>query len=255
MQTVNFAHGAMYLLGAYIGYDVFYATGNWYLGIAVAAIIMAAAGAIVRVAFLGRLQGQDLRQGLTAFGLSIVMADLMLAHWGGQFYQNEGPDWMFACLPLPIIKCYPINRLILLVIAAILGLGLWFLLKKTKLGIIIRAGVDDRDMVAALGVNVSLIAGIVFALGTGLAGFAGAIGGTVFNAAPGEDMRFMLSSLVVVIVGGMGSVAGAAIGALLIGLAEQYGLYYVPSYGIVFVYMIMTAVLALRPQGIMGRAA
>ena len=118
----------------------------------------------------------------------------------------------------------------------------------------IRAGVDDRAMLAASGVNVSRVFVITFAIGAGLAGFAGVVGGTALSITPGEDARYLLASLVVVIVGGMGSISGAAWGALLIGLAEQYGLAYAPTYGVVFTFVIMAAVLAFRPQGLMGRS-
>jgi branched-chain amino acid transport system permease protein len=118
----------------------------------------------------------------------------------------------------------------------------------------IRAGVDDRAMLSASGVNVHVVFAFVFAIGAGLAGFAGVVGGSVLSVAPGEDVRYLLASLVVVIVGGMGSIPGAAIGALLIGLAEQIGLVYFPTYGIVLTFVIMVVVLAVRPQGIMGKA-
>ena len=118
----------------------------------------------------------------------------------------------------------------------------------------IRAGVEDRQMLTATGVNVQLVFALVFAIGAGLAGFAGVVGGTALSIAPGEDIRYLLASLIVVIVGGMGSVTGAAIGALLIGLAEQFGLAYFPTYGVVLTFLIMIGVLAVRPQGIMGRA-
>ena len=117
----------------------------------------------------------------------------------------------------------------------------------------IRAGVDDRAMLSAAGVNVDRVFVFVFAIGAGLAGLAGVIGGTALSIAPGEDLRYLLASLVVVIVGGMGSITGAATGALLIGLAEQFGLAYFPTYGVVLTFLIMIAVLAIRPQGILGR--
>ena len=129
------------------------------------------------------------------------------------------------------------------------------MLNRTRVGMMIRAGVDDRAMLSATGVNVHVVFAIVFALGAGLAGFAGVVGGSALSVAPGEDVRYLLASLVVVIVGGMGSITGAAIGALLIGLAEQIGLVYFPTYGIVLTFVIMVAVLAIRPQGIMGKAA
>ncbi len=117
----------------------------------------------------------------------------------------------------------------------------------------IRAGVDDRGMLAASGVNVQMVFAITFAIGAGLAGFGGVVGGTALSIAPGEDTRYLLASLEVVIVGGMGSIPGAALGALLIGLAEQFGLAYAPTYGVVFTFVIMVLVLAFRPQGLMGK--
>ena len=128
------------------------------------------------------------------------------------------------------------------------------MLNKTRVGMMIRAGVDDRQMLAASGVNVHAVFAIVFAIGAGLAGFAGVVGGSALSVAPGEDVRYLLASLVVVIVGGMGSITGAAIGALLIGLAEQVGLVYFPTYGIVLTFVIMVVTLAIRPQGIMGKS-
>jgi len=139
-----------------------------------------------------------------------------------------------------------------LAVAIAVGIALWLFLNRTRIGMMIRAGVNDRDMLAASGVNVQLVFALVFAIGAGLAGFAGVIGGTALSVAPGEDIRYLLASLVVVIVGGLGSVSGAAVGALLIGLAEQFGLAYFPTYGVVLTFLIMVVVLAVRPQGIMG---
>ncbi len=150
---------------------------------------------------------------------------------------------------------YPLYRLAVLVMAIVIGVALWLFLNRTRIGMMIRAGVDDRGMLSATGVNVHVVFATVFALGAGLAGLAGVIGGTALSIAPGEDVRYLLASLVVVIVGGMGSIAGAAVGALLIGLAEQIGLAYFPTYGVVLTFVIMVVVLAVRPQGIMGRPA
>ena len=142
----------------------------------------------------------------------------------------------------------------MLAAAIVIGVGLWLMLNRTRVGMMIRAGVDDRAMLSASGVNVHAVFAIVFAIGAGLAGFAGVVGGSALSVAPGEDVRYLLASLVVVIVGGMGSITGAAIGALLIGLAEQIGLVYFPTYGIVLTFVIMVVMLAVRPQGIMGKA-
>src|SRR6202011_4535360 len=128
--------------------------------------------------------------------------------------------------------------LVVLAAAIVIGIGLWLVLNRTRIGMMIRAGVDDRAMLAASGVNVHAVFAVVFAVGAGLAGFAGVVGGTALSLAPGGDVRYLLASLVVVIVGGMGSIPGAAIGALLVGLAEQIGLVYIPTYGIVLTFII-----------------
>ena len=189
----------------------------------------------------------------------------MLAIWGGNTYQFITPEWLDGAIGTPIITAvksngeavymkYPFYRLMVLAAAIVIGVALWLTLNKTRIGMMIRAGVDDRAMLSASGINVQLVFAAVFAIGAGLAGFAGVVGGSVLSVSPGEDVRYLLASLVVVIVGGMGSVTGAAIGALLVGLAEQIGLVYFPTYGAVFTFIIMVVVLAIRPQGIMGKA-
>ncbi len=255
MRNVNLAHGSLYLLGAYVGYGVGEATGSWLLAVAAGFASAALAGVLLQVLVFRRIQGQELRQTLVTIGVSIVAADLMLAYWGGETYQFAPPEWLFGATPLPIVRAYPTYRLVLLGVAVAVGVLLWLFLTRTRVGMMIRAGVDDRGMLAASGVNVQALFAITFAIGAGLAGFAGVVGGTALSIAPGEDVRYLLASLVVVIVGGMGSVSGAAIGALLIGLAEQFGLAYSPTYGIAYTFLIMVIVLALRPQGLMGRPA
>ena len=265
MRNVNLAHGSLYLLGAYIGYEVATRTGYWLLGIAAGFLVLAVVGVLMQVFVFRRLEGDDLRQTLVTIGISIVAADLMLAVWGGTTYQISAPLWLEGAIKTPFLLAvrsngtpvylpYPFFRLVVLAIAVVIGVALWFMLNRTRVGMMIRAGVDDRAMLAASGVNVHAVFAIVFAVGAGLAGFAGVIGGSALSVAPGEDVRYLLASLVVVIVGGMGSITGAAIGALLIGLAEQISLIYFPTYGVVLTFVIMVATLAIRPQGIMGRA-
>ena len=209
------------------------------------------------------MEGDELRQTLVTIGISIIAADLMLATWTGTTYQFDPPEGLYGAVVLPVISVvkssgapvfikYPMYRLTVLGVAVVVGIGLWLFLNRTRIGMMIRAGVNDREMLAASGVNVHFVFALVFAIGAGLAGFAGVVGGTALSIAPGEDIRYLLASLVVVIVGGLGSVTGAAIGALLIGLAEQFGLAYFPTYGVVLAFLIMVGVLAIRPQGIMG---
>ncbi len=263
MRNVNLAHGSMYLLGAYIGYEVADASGSWFLGLAVAFLAVAVTGVALQVLVFRRMEGDDLRQTLVTIGISIIAADLMLAVWTGTTYQFQPPEWLFGATTLPVVSVvrsngaevlikYPTYRLAVLAVAVAVGIALWLFLNRTRIGMMIRAGVNDREMLSASGVNVQLVFALVFAIGAGLAGFAGVVGGTALSIAPGEDVRYLLASLIVVIVGGLGSVSGAAIGALLIGLAEQFGLAYFPTYGVVLTFLIMVVTLAVRPQGIMG---
>ncbi len=255
MRNVNLAHGSLYLLGAYIGFTIQELTGSWILAVAAGFLSMAILGLLFQVCIFRRMEGQDLRQTLVSIGISIILADLMLATWGGTTYQFEIPDVLYGVTRLPLVRVYTTYRLFILGVALVVGLALWYFLTRTQVGMKIRAGVDDKDMLAATGVNVHRVFAIVFAIGAGLAGLAGVVGGSALSIAPGEDMRYLLASLVVVIVGGMGSVGGAALGALLIGLAEQFGLAYSPTYGVVFTFIIMVATLAFRPQGFFGRKA
>ena len=265
MRNVNLAHGSMYLFGGYIGYEAAEISGNWFVGVVAAFLVLAVVGAAMQYLVFRRMQGDDLRQTLVTIGISIVAADLMLAVWSGTTYQFSPPEALFGATELPIVSAvrssgeavmlkYPTYRLLVLLAAIVIGVLLWLFLNRTRIGMMIRAGVDDRNMLDATGVNVQLLFALVFAIGAGLAGFAGVIGGTALSIAPGEDVRYLLASLVVVIVGGMGSIVGAAIGALLVGLAEQFGLAYFPTYGVVVTFVIMIVVLAVRPQGILGRA-
>jgi len=254
MRNVNLAHGSLYLFGAYIGYEIGDRTGSWVLAVVAGFLAAALFGILLQILVFRRMEGQELRQTMVTIGISIVMADVMLAIWTGLTYQFEPPDWLYGSTPLPFIKVYPTIRIMILVVAVVIGIALWLFLNRTRMGMMIRAGVDDRGMLSAVGVNVQRVFATTFAVGGGLAGFAGVVGGSALSIAPGEDTRYLLASLIVVIVGGMGSVPGAAIGALLIGLAEQFGLAYSPTYSIVYTFLIMVAVLAVRPQGIMGRA-
>jgi branched-chain amino acid transport system permease protein len=264
MRNVNLAHGSLYLFGGYIGYAISTWTGSWVLGFIVAFLGVALLGIVLQIVVFRRMEGQDLRQTMVTIGLSIVFADLMLWVFGGDFYQIQTPGWLVGPIELPLVTAvkssgeavylrYPMVRLVIFVAAVVIGIAMWLALNRTRVGMMVRAGVDDRDMLAATGVPIQLVFVVVFALGAGLAGIAGVVGGTFQSLSPGEDTRFLLASLVVVIVGGMGSIPGAALGAVIIGLAEQLGSVYIPTYAIVVTFLIMVLVLALRPQGLLAR--
>jgi branched-chain amino acid transport system permease protein len=265
MRNVNLAHGSLYLLGGYIGFEVSEASGSWLLAFPVVFIIVAALGLLLQNQVFRRMEGEELRQTMVTIGLSVVLADIMLWIWGGQSYTIFAPDLLSGPVELPVVAGvrrsgeavymrYPAVRMAILVAAIVIGVAMWLVLNRTRLGMLIRAGVDDRDMLAASGVRIQYVFLAVFAFGAGLAGMGGIVGGTFQSLSPGEDTRFLLASLVVVIVGGMGSIPGAALGALIIGLSEQIGLVYAPTYSVVFTFLIMAAVLAFRPQGLLGRA-
>ncbi len=255
MRNVNLAHGSLYLLGGYVGYIVAEKTGWWILALAAGFLSAAIVGLLIQVVILRRMQGEDLRQTMVTIGLSIVIADLLLWTFTGEVHQMEAPDWLRGPLRgLPLVNAYSAYRLSLLAFGIVIGVGLWLFLNRTRMGMMIRAGVDDRGMLAASGVNVNLLFAITFAIGAGLAGLGGVIGAVELSMVPGEDIRLLLASLVVVIVGGMGSVVGAALGAVILGLAETYGLAYAPTYSVVFTFVILVIVLAFRPRGILGRA-
>jgi branched-chain amino acid transport system permease protein len=264
MRNVNLAHGSLYLFGGYIGYAISTWTGSWVLGFIIAFLGVALVGVVLQIVVFRRMEGEDLRQTMVTIGLSIVFADLMLWVFGGDFYQIQTPSWLVGPIELPLVTAvkssgeavylrYPMVRLVIFVAAVVIGIAMWLALNRTRVGMMVRAGVDDRDMLAATGVPIQLVFVVVFALGAGLAGIAGVVGGTFQSLSPGEDTRFLLASLVVVIVGGMGSIPGAALGAVIIGLAEQLGSVYIPTYAIVVTFLIMVLVLALRPQGLLAR--
>jgi branched-chain amino acid transport system permease protein len=264
MRNVNLAHGSLYLFGGYVGYFVSTWTGSWLLAFVAAFVVVAVIGILMQILVFRRMEGQDLQQTMVTIGLSIVFADLMLWAFGGDFYQIQTPSWLVGPMQLPFVTAvkssgeavylsYPIVRLVIFAGSVVIGVAMWLVLNRTRIGMIVRAGVDDRDILAAMGVPIQLVFVLVFAFGAGLAGMAGVVGGTFQSISPGEDTRFLLDSLVVVIVGGMGSIPGAALGAVIIGLAEQLGSVYIPTYAIVVTFLIMALVLALRPQGLLAR--
>ena len=256
MRNVNLAHGSLYLLGGYAGFFMAEWSGNYALALAAGFLVAGLVGLLMQVAIFRFMQGEDLRQTMVTIGLSIVIADLMIWGIGAQVHQMSAPDWLAGPLRnIPLITAYSKYRMALLPLGIIIGVLLWLFLNRTRVGMMIRAGVDDRGMLAATGVNVNLVFATTFAIGAGLAGLGGVIGAVELSMVPGEDVRLLLASLIVVIVGGMGSVVGAAVGAIILGVAETYGLAYAPTYSVVFTFVILVMVLAFRPRGILGAPA
>jgi len=256
MRNVNLAHGSLYLLGGYIGFFVAQKTGFFTLALAAGFLGAAAVGLAMQVTVFRFMPGQELRQTMVTIALSIIIADLLIWGLGATVHQMDAPEWLSGPMrDLPVIRAYSKYRMMLLPIGIAIGVALWLFLNRTRVGMMIRAGVDDRAMLAAAGVNVNLVFAITFAIGAGLAGLGGVIGAVELSMVPGEDVRLLLASLIVVIVGGMGSVVGAALGATILGVAETYGLAYAPTYSVVFTFVILALVLAFRPRGILGRPA
>jgi len=276
MRVVNMAHGAFFLFGGYVALKLqrhFVGEGgsfglsssqinltHWIVPALVGTVVVAAMGLVLQQVFLRWNQGQDLRQALITIAISIILADQMLAHFGGVAEDIAWPrNWdTFVNVHVEGIQ-YTETRLVILAIAAAIGVLLWLWLKRTRTGMVIRAGVDDRAMVSALGINVQLTFAIAFVVGSALAGLGGVIGGSFASLAPGVDANWLLYSLVVVIIGGMGSLGGAAIGSLLLGLTSNFSAAYLPSnytyYSIIFTFVLVAIVLAVRPLGLYGRPA
>lgn len=259
MRVVNMAHGSLYLLGGYVALDLVNHGTNWWLAMVLAALICGAVGLIVHQALLRWNQGQDLRQALITIAVATILADQMIVHFGSTPSTLTAPRELSSSLLLGIYGLeYPLFRLFIIGAALVIGLVLWLVIRFTRFGILLRAGVDDRDMTSALGINVPLVFGGAFFIGAALAGLGGVMGGTTLSLAPGQDDQFLLSSLVVVIVGGLGSLRGAAVGALLLGLIEQLSAVYLPQSltndAILLTFILLVVVLAVRPAGLFGRA-
>jgi len=182
MRNVNLAHGSLYLLGAYVGYVVGDKTGSWLVAVAAGFASAALFGLVLQVAVFRFMHGEDLRQTLVTIGLSIMMADVLLWIFGGEIYQFDPPRAIFGRTSLPIVEVYPTYRLVLLAMSAAIGVLLWWFLNRTRVGMMIRAGVDDMDMARACGIPVSRLFTVVFCLGAALAGAGGIIGGPIMSA-------------------------------------------------------------------------
>ena len=287
MRVVNMAHGSLYLLGGYLalkfqeklfqkgdgglhlslsagggGGGGHYNLVGWIVPLVMSVLIIGIVGILLQQLFLRWNQGQDLRQALITIAISVVAADQMLAAFGGISKDVKAPSAFPESVSFGSVHVGFFRLVIVIGSALLIGVFLWLLIKRTRYGKIVRAGVDDRDMVAALGINIQLVFAGAFFLGAMLAGYGGVLGGTMLSLQPGEDTSFLLNSLIVVIIGGMGSLGGAAIGALALGMVDAYadvylvfGSHDLTNYSILLTFALLVVVLAVRPLGLFGRPA
>ena len=254
MRIVNLAHGGFYLAGGYIGLSVVTATGNFWLAVLAGGAAIAVMGAATERVLLRRIRGQVMAEVLLTVGLATIIGDLCLAVWGGDPQSVPTPSYLGGSIQLGSVV-YPRFRLVVMLLAVAVGAGLYYLHSRTRIGMIVRAGVDDRETVAALGININRVFTGVFILGALLAGAAGVIGGAFLSLSPGADTDILLLSLVVVIIGGLGSLPGAALGSLVVGLVDVFGTSQLPALASFILFAPMALVLIIRPTGLLGRRA
>ena len=255
MRVVNMAHGAYYLLGGYVGLSVARATGSFALALVAGGLAVVVLGYLVDRFLLRRTGENHLAQVLLTVGVAFVIGDVALKIWGGDFLKVPVPGPLRGATELPGGLVYPTYRLVLILLGAAVGALLWILYLKTQIGAVVRAGVDDREQVAATGINVDRLFVMVSALASFLAGMAGVAGGAFLTLYPGAEWEILVYALVVVIVGGLGSLGGAMIGALVVGLLDAYGRWLLPEFSYFVLFAPMALLLLVRPRGIAGKEA
>lgn len=268
MQVINLAHGSFYMIGAYVGATVASYTGSFMLGVVAALIAAGITGMIVEVIVLRQLYKREhLDQVLATFGLIFFFNEMTRIVWGKQPLFMDIPVWLKGNVELLPGLVYPVYRLAVILVGLLVALLLWFLFSRTRLGMKIRAGATNRDMVAALGVNINLLYTLVFGLGTLLAGLAGVMAGPIFAVESGMGESILILTFVVIVIGGIGSVRGAVVGALLVGLVDTLGRAFLPTLFRTFlssayadsvgaslasmsIYILMAAILIWKPRGL-----
>jgi branched-chain amino acid transport system permease protein len=251
MRVVNLTHGSFYLLGAYVALDVVHTNNNFFVGAIVAAVAMAALGAII-FGLLHAVGTDPLRQTLLTFGLIFVVADLALVRWGGGPMSVTKPNFLTGPIDIGGFE-YPSYRIFIIALGLVVALILGFIQRYTIAGAAVRAVVDDTEMANGVGLNSRAIAIATFLTGAALAGLSGAMGGAMIGAYPGADIQVLLFALVIVIIGGMGSLAGSFVGALAVGLLDTFGRVLVPQLGASLMFLLMLVTLSVRPTGFFGR--
>jgi branched-chain amino acid transport system permease protein len=257
LRVINFAHGAFYMVGAYVTFSIvrqFAGTpyGFW-LAVLGATVALGVLGLIVERLLLRYLYGRDpIYQLLLTFALVLILGDFVRVVWGTQILSIPFPQGLQGATNLGVVE-YPSYRLFLLVAGVVIAFVLWFLTQRTRWGRQIRAATQDREMLSALGLNVPFIYASVFVLGSALAGLGGALAAPSVGLDPGMDAQIIVLSFIIVIIGGLGSLWGALIGALILGQITVFGIVFVPELEIILVYLLLMAVLIFRPWGLLGR--
>jgi branched-chain amino acid transport system permease protein len=255
MGIINLAHGAFYMFGAYVVWWLAGYTGSLALSILLGVPIIMVLGYAVERLAIARLYHRDhLYQVLLTYGLILILNECQKIFWGSNFNSVAVPELLSGSIPLNENQDYPVYRVFISLVCMLIAAGMYFLIQKTRLGMIIRAGAGNREMVQALGIDISRVFAVVFSLGAALAGFAGMIGAPISSVYPGMGDQILIISFVVVVIGGIGSIKGAFIGAMLIGLADTFGKVLVPDFSSMAVYATMALVLLWRPQGLFGQS-
>ncbi len=254
-DIVNLAHGGFYVLGAYLGLSVARWTGSFWIAVLTVPLLTAAAGWLLEWEFLRPLYRRThLDQILLTFGFAFVLTDVTRWLWGAGVQSLAPPPGLDRSLPV-LGTLFPAYRLFVIALGGALALGLALGLTRTRLGAIVRAGVANKEMTQALGINVGAVFTGVFAFGTALAGLAGVVAAPILGVFPGVDFETLIVTLIVVVVGGLGTLGGSFWGSLLIGEAETFGKTLVPQVALVVIYLVMAAVLLVRPSGLFGGRA
>ncbi|MBD5801983.1 High-affinity branched-chain amino acid transport system permease protein LivH [Azoarcus sp. Aa7] len=251
MGIINLAHGSFYMVGAYLAFALTSLTGNLMLSIALGIPLAFVFGALLEWALFSHLYKRDhLEQVLLTYGLILIFEELRSLMVGDDVHGVTIPELFSASIPLSDNLSYPVYRLVISVVCLALAGGLYFLIQKTRLGMMIRAGSHDRDMVKALGIDINLLYRTVFALGVALAALAGMLAAPISSVYPGMGSSVLIISFVIVVIGGVGSVWGALVAALVIGFADTFGKVLLPDLAGLMVYLVMAVVLLWRPEGI-----
>jgi len=254
MRIVNMAHGALYMFGAYIGLSVAIHTSSLSLALLSGGLAAMVLGLFCDKFLISKLGEDHLAQVLLTVGIAYVIGDVCLKFWGGDAQKLPLPMFLRSIIELPGGVYYPIFRGLLVFIGISVGVILYFVYRKTQIGAAIRAGVDDREMVSATGINVEKLFILVSALAAFLAGFSGVLGAVFLTIYPGAEWEILVFALVVVIVGGLGSLEGAMVGAVIVGLLDAYGRWLVPDLSYFVLFGPMALLLLVRPRGLFGKA-